>query len=246
MSAAERSRLYEHAPLLDAAGGVIRPGGVALTDRALAFCALAAGARVLDVGCGPAASVAHLRTAHGLDALGLDPSALLLRSGRNRAGALPVIQACGEQLPVAAGRFDAVLAECSLSVMGEPSRALAECRRVLRPDGFLIVSDMYARDAGAATALGQLPVISCLTGAVSEMETIARVAAHGFAVRLWEDHSEALKVFAARLIWAGALPSAFWGELAPCAEGPAIQSAIARSRPGYYLMIAQKSVACEP
>ena len=46
--------MYEHTAIREATGDIIRPGGLALTDRALALCQLPAGARVLDVGCGPA------------------------------------------------------------------------------------------------------------------------------------------------------------------------------------------------
>ena len=48
-----------------------RPGGFELTDRALALARLSAGARVLDVGCGLGASVAHLVDHCGLRAVGL-------------------------------------------------------------------------------------------------------------------------------------------------------------------------------
>ena len=69
----ERVRLYEQSPLLEVAGETIRPGGLELTDRALAYCALPVGSRLLDVGCGPAASSAHLVNHYGFDAIGLDP-----------------------------------------------------------------------------------------------------------------------------------------------------------------------------
>ena len=59
----ERVRLYEQSPILEVAGEAMRPGGLMLTDRALEFCALPIGSRVLDVGCGPAASIEHLRDA---------------------------------------------------------------------------------------------------------------------------------------------------------------------------------------
>ncbi len=41
--------------------------------------------------------------------------------------------------------MDALFAECSLSLLGAAEPAVAEFRRVLRPGGLLVVSDLYAR-----------------------------------------------------------------------------------------------------
>ena len=236
-------RVYEQSPLLEVAGETIRPGGLALTDRALEFCALPIGSRVLDVGCGPAASIEHLRVKYQLNAVGLDPSEMLLRSGRRRDPSLRLIQSPGEYLPIAAGQFDAVLTECSLSVMSDTDRALREFRRVLRSGGYLILSDIYARNPAGLEALQRLPIDSCLCGAVSQGEIIDRVEAAGFKVLMWEDHTKALNVFAARLIWSNGSLQQFWCRATSQADAADIQTAIAQSKPGYYLLIAQKPIA---
>lgn len=233
-------RVYEQAPLLEVAGATIRPGGLALTDRALEFCALPRGARVLDVGCGPAASIEHLRVKHQLNAVGLDPSERLLRLGRRREPSLPLIQSPGEHLPVASEQFDAVLTECSLSVMGNNDRALAEFWRVLRWGGYLILSDVYARNPAGIAALQQLPIDSCLCGMQSQSEISARMVEHGFEIKLWEDHTQALNVFAAQLIWSNGSLQQFWCRATLRPDARDIQTAIAQSKPGYYLLIAQK------
>jgi arsenite methyltransferase len=239
---AARVRVYEQSPLLEVAGETIRPGGLALTDRALEFCALPLGARVLDVGCGPAASIEHLRVQHQLKAVGLDPSELLLRSGRRRDPSVCLIQSPGEHLPIAAGQFDAALAECSLSAMSDTDRVVAELWRVLRPGGYLILSDVYARNPAGMAALQQLPIDSCLGGAVSQTEIVDRIEAAGFEVKLWEDHTQALNIFAARLIWSNGSLQQFWCRATSRADATTTQAAIAQSKPGYYLLIAQKMV----
>ncbi|MBX3082019.1 MAG: class I SAM-dependent methyltransferase [Anaerolineae bacterium] len=241
MGTDERVRVYEQTYTAGMVGETIRPGGVALTDRALAVCKLPSGARVLDIGCGPAASVEHLRDAHGFDVIGLDPSALLLRAGHQRDGTLPLLQARGETLPLASEQIDAVLTECSLSVMRDMDRALAEFWRVLRPDGYLILSDVYARNPDGVAALRLLPIDSCLSGATLQQDVIAHVQAHDFAIRLWEDHTAALKSFMAQLIWAQGSLQQFWCRATASADPTDIQTAIARSKPGYYLLIAQKT-----
>jgi arsenite methyltransferase len=241
MAIDDRVRLYEQSPLWEAAGETIRPGGLALTDRAVEFCALPRGARVLDVGCGPAASIEHLRVQHHLAAVGLDPSEMLLRSGRRRDRAARLIQAPGEYLPIADDQFEAVLTECSLSVMKNSARAVAEFWRVLRSGGYLILSDIYARNPAGIGALQQLPIDSCLCGARSQDEISARVEAAGFKLLLWEDHTTALNAFAAQLIWSNGSLRQFWCRATSRANATAIQIASAQSKPGYYLLIARKS-----
>jgi arsenite methyltransferase len=237
----ERVRLYEQSPILEVAGETIRPGGLALTDRALAYCALPIGSRVLDVGCGPATSIEHLRLEYQFKAVGLDPSLVLLQAGRRRDPGLRLIQSRGEYLPIAARQFDAVLTECSLSVMRDTDRALREFQRVLRAGGYLILSDMYARNAAGLEALQRLPIDSCLCGAVPQAEIIDRVETAGFKVLMWEDHTDALKVFTARLIWSNGSLQQFWCRATSRSDVADIQTAITQSKPGYYLLIAQKT-----
>lgn len=170
-------RLYEGAVLQAVTGGCRRPGGLELTDRALSLTSLARCARVLDVGCGDGLAVEHLARHHGLQATGVDPAAGLLEAGRQRCPGLDLREGRAERLPFPDGAFDAVLAECSLSLAAEPSRAVAECARVLRHDGWLLVSDVCRR---------------------AEVPDRRRMfEEHGFGVVAWEDQSGLL----ARLIW---------------------------------------------
>ena len=53
-------------------GGLIRPGGFAITDRAISFCSFQRGAKILDIGCGSGATVNHLIQNQDFDAFGVD------------------------------------------------------------------------------------------------------------------------------------------------------------------------------
>ena len=228
----EASSVYEDPALREALGDILRPGGLALTDEALAAGKLPPAARVLDVGCGSGLTVAHLRSHHGLAAVGIDTSALLLASGHSRESALPLALAQGERLPIGDGVLDAVLAECSLSLMANVDAALAEFRRVLKPGGRLILADLYARTADGHSRLRQPPV-SCFSGALSRAEVTEKLAEQGFDLMTWQDRSVTLKVLAARLILAGISPAQFWGGTCGDAMGAKVSM-----KPGYYWLVA--------
>jgi ubiquinone/menaquinone biosynthesis C-methylase UbiE len=226
-------------PLDEAGGGVMRPGGLALTARALGYCALDAGARVLDLGCGTGVTVGYLRESLGLQAIGVDASRGALERGLRRE-AHPLVQGSGSDLPLASGSMAAVLAECSLSIMPPGGRILAECWRVLAPGGRLAITDLYAREPRAMALLRSSPV-ACGAGMTTREELETQLEGHGLRVELWEDHSPALAEFAFRLIMAGGSPQMVW--VRPGAsqdEERRVADAVRSARPGYFLLVARK------
>ena len=235
--------IYEQPSLREIGGETIRPGGLALTDEALALCALPPRARVLDVGCGAGATVAHLRTRHHLVAFGLDLSALLLRLHWQGNVAVPRLQAAGERLPIGSGQLDAILAECSLSAMADVDRVLEEFERVLKADGILIVSDVYARNPDGLSALRPRPPGACLSGLWSQTQIAARLQTHGFQLTLWQDRSAALKQLAVQLIMTHGSLQQFWQQTMAADAVPEVQRAMVVARPGYYLLLARKGEA---
>jgi ubiquinone/menaquinone biosynthesis C-methylase UbiE len=213
---------------------------LALTEQALDFCALPAGARVLDVGCGEGLTVQYLQHC-GYCARGVDLSAFLLQVGRQKSPGLPFLQADGTCLPLADGKMDAILTECSLSVLEDVEAALAEFYRLLCQGGYLVVSDLYARNPASLSALQALPLASCLSGAISEAELIAQLAKLGFELALWEDHSEDLRHLAGQLVMSHGSLVEFWrGAAHRGMDALDMQLVIAKARPGYFLLIARK------
>ena len=99
---------------------------------------------------------------------------------------------------------------------------------MLRPGGYLIVSDLYLRrPAGDAHPTGfpeGIPVRGTMTR--DTLETL--LCACGFTPCFWEDHTPLLRELAARLVLSGA-----------SLEG-LCPGAVAGERPGYYLLVAQK------
>lgn len=240
-AAGRECKVYERIALSRGAGEVIRPGGLRLTERALSFCAFPQGARILDIGCGTGVTVEHLIARYGFDAVGIDPSAILTGKGRERNDGTPLIRGRGEALPFPDETMDGVLTECSLSVTGDAEGVVREAHRALKSGGRFIVSDLYARVPENLHELRRLRLQGCLGGAMSMTELIGKLEGCGFGIMICEDHSAALKEFAAQLILSGGALEDFWGR---CGSGGCdsekIRQAVAAARPGYFLLIARK------
>ena len=150
---------WEHPVLRAVAGPTLRPGGVALTWRALELARqltmLPHDALVMDLGCGPGETLALLREG-GMVAMGLDLSASLLDEAQIRNGRMPLIRAdagggdgagadAAPGLPLRTASLDGVFCECVLSVLPQRQGVLTELARVLRPGGVLVWTDLYVR-----------------------------------------------------------------------------------------------------
>lgn len=226
--------IYERMAVYGAVDGFIRPGGLELTKRALSLCVFSPGSRLLDVGCGTGATVEYLVGRHGFAATGVDRSWSMLEMGSARNPLLPLIRAAIENLPFCDGEWDGILAECSLSLTADTGAALRECRRVLKRGGKLILSDVYMNDPQAIPDLGSLHTDCFTSCAFSKNQLMEEIKGCGFKLLAWEDHSEALKHFAARLILANTA-----AESSRCSPmGPWDRF---RAGLGYFLAIAEDS-----
>ena len=171
-----------------ACGGTLRPGGLSLTAEALDLCAFAPGARVLDLACGAGETLKLLR-ARGLEGLGLEASPELAALAREHG---PVLSGDFHGLPLADQSLDGIFCECALSLAERPEAVLAECARVLKSGGRLVISDLV---------LTRTEAVGGPSGATTVPELSSRVERAGFSVIIQRDHSRALKELAARLLW---------------------------------------------
>lgn len=236
----EKRRLFESPAMREATGETIRPGGFLLTDRALEYCSLAPGAKVLDVGCGSGASVEYLARTQHLSAVGVDPSEFLLDLGRRKHPGITLLQGLGENLPFADGEMAAAFAECTLSLM-DSELALPEMNRVLADQGYLVITDVYGRNPQGLAELQALGADSCLRGAHDREVLETDLAANGFEVLIWEDHTNLLKQLMFDIIMTHGSMAAFWLRTSSCTLDPetAVQ-AMRRAKLGYFLLVARK------
>ncbi|MDP4022605.1 class I SAM-dependent methyltransferase [Methylobacterium sp. NEAU 140] len=108
------------------------------------------GAAVLDLGCG-GGHVAFTAAAAGarVTAYDLSPdmlAAVAAEASRRGLTGIETRQGAAESLPFADAAFDAVLTRYSAHHWRDVPAALAEVRRVLRPGGLLVVSDIVAAE----------------------------------------------------------------------------------------------------
>lgn len=107
-------------------------------DAVLSSLSPLGGKRLLDIGCG-AGMFAARAAVHGAVVAGLDASAPLLAIARSRVPDGDFVQGDMGTLPFADHSFDVVTGFNAFQFVASPSGALAEARRVLRPDGHLAV-----------------------------------------------------------------------------------------------------------
>jgi ubiquinone/menaquinone biosynthesis C-methylase UbiE len=111
------------------------------------------GGSVLDVGCGGGQILMALSESRpDLRLVGIDPSATFVRRARSRVAdhdRLQFLEASAADLPFADSSFDVVFSLFSIKHWPDRSAGLAECVRVTRSGGTLIVADLDATSDGS-------------------------------------------------------------------------------------------------
>jgi SAM-dependent methyltransferase len=134
----------------------------------MAACGIAAGERVLDIGCGTGQATRDAaRAAEPGHALGVDLSARMTGLARRLAAGQDIGNASFEQAdaqihPFAAGSFDVAISRTGTMFFGDPAAAFANIGRALRPGGRLVMlawqgpgPNEWIRELGGALAAGR-------------------------------------------------------------------------------------------
>lgn len=140
--------------------GFLSPGGAAEVAEALAGLDLH-GKEVLDIGVGLGGPACALAEAHGAArVVGIDVQESVLAKAaaivRKRGLADRIVlqpAAPGPVLPFPGARFDVVFSKETIVYIDDKAGLFGEAYRVLRPNGWIVISDWYAGDALPAAAL---------------------------------------------------------------------------------------------
>lgn len=113
-------------------------------DEMVALAGLRDGQRVLDVGCGTGNLLRAAGKRHpGVELFGLDPDLKMLARAERKVRRARLDRGFAQELAFPDGSFDVVFSSLMLHHLDVPSKdeMLAEVRRVLRPDGVLVLAD---------------------------------------------------------------------------------------------------------
>jgi len=188
------------------------PGGQEVTLKLLKLAKIEAGKTMIDLGAGSGESVFLLKE-KGFDVTGIDFI--------NQES--PVIKGDMCALDYERESFDAALAECSFSVCGDLSAAIAESARILKIGGKLLISDVFYREV--------VPEKPMFPNAVTIERFKNQVQENGFQVLFFEDISEVLKEYYIESVWKGV--NSLSREEARSLKG---------SKIGYFMMICIKQI----
>lgn len=132
---------------------------------------LPAGARVLDLGCGPGIVAVALARQLGMTVTGVDAYPPFVDRARLRAEAAGVADRCGfeagdlRQALAAGGMHEVVLFGAVGAVLGGPGETVRQLRQLVVPGGYIVLDH-----AVAATAEAALPGYPTAEVAQSELE----------------------------------------------------------------------------
>jgi SAM-dependent methyltransferase len=109
-------------------------------DDIIVMCKINANTRVLDVGCG-ISTVLHFLEG---ERYGIDPLAGEYKRLYSFPEGIDIRRGRGENIPFPDACFDILISSSALDHVSDPSKTVAETRRVLRPGGYLVLYvDVY-------------------------------------------------------------------------------------------------------
>lgn len=235
---------YESKDMNCILGDTLRPGGFELTDKAVEFCRFSKGDRILDIGCGKGATVEHIKRCFGIESYGIDPSSILIGQGKIKNPNLNIMEGKGENIPFENESMNGIFAECTLSLMDDLAKTIGEAYRVLKKDGWFVITDVYAKNPGYINLLRDFSLNSCMRGLHDIKKLKENMERNFFEIKLFEDHTDLLKKIMVDIIFKYGSMSVFWNKAACCDIGgtdcSGFQKVLSKCKVGYFMIIAKK------
>jgi ubiquinone/menaquinone biosynthesis C-methylase UbiE len=131
-----------------------------------------------------------------------------------------------EEIHFPPASFDGIIMECSLSLMADQKKVLSEINRVLKENGRLIITDMYAR--------GEPARLSGALGLLNSMEEITSLLEkQNFVIEHFEDYTKSLQTMWGQMIMDKGSDT-FYNSVG------ANREELKRIKCGYYMIVAGK------
>lgn len=178
-------------------GESFHPGGVQLTHKLATQTLVNRHSTVLDVAAGKCISAHYLADNFGATVYALDCGLSHLNHGKAEStqynqDKVHCIQGDAEHLPIASDSIDVVFCECALCTFDNRENALTEIYRVLKPRGFIAISDVYLNESLPIELNIELNRWLCVSGAFNAIRSQEIVAQGGFYQLRFRDCSEQL------------------------------------------------------
>ncbi|MBS0170427.1 MAG: class I SAM-dependent methyltransferase [Nitrospira sp.] len=132
--------LSDYSPVTEKAGDWVTPEALSMVYTRYRFAAdFCRGRRVLEVACGPGVGLGYLGR-HAETIVGGDLTDALLRQARKHLPrTAPLVQLQAEALPLRSASRDVIVCYEALYFFADAGKFFAECRRVLAPQGYLLL-----------------------------------------------------------------------------------------------------------
>jgi arsenite methyltransferase len=252
------ARAYESPLFSGILGDTLHPGGRRVTARLAELAQIGTGSRILDLACGKGITACFLAQRNGCYVAGIDLSAELISLARDKVHSeklsekVALFVGDGECLPYRDLLFDAVISECSFSLLPNKKAAAIEMKRVLKPGRKLVITDVFLRGEISAELRNKASFVSCIAGAKTIEGYVKLFQQVGFRDPYVEDRSEVLKKVAYQALVSFGSWEAFsaqvWERSTSSLGGRGLsmggklwQSLFRQGRPGYALLAFTKA-----
>lgn len=175
-------------------GESFHPGGLTLTHQLALQSLINRQSVVLDVAAGKCTSAHYLADNFGATTYAIDQGLSNLQVAKtiNQHDKVHIIQADANQLPFASESFDVVLCECALSTFENRGKTLTEMYRVLKPRGFIAISDVFLNEPMPTELHNRLSQWLCIRGALNSKRSQQIIEFGGFGQIRFKDCSAQL------------------------------------------------------
>ncbi len=175
-------------------GDSFHPGGLTLTHQLALQTLINRKSKVLDVAAGKCTSAHYLADNFGATTFVVDQGVANLQAAKAELNhdKIHILQGDATQLPFASESFDVVLCECALSTFNNREKALTEIYRVLKPRGFIAISDVFLNEPMPTDLHNRLSQWLCIRGALNSKRSQEIIEFGGFRQLRFKDVSAQL------------------------------------------------------
>lgn len=101
--------------------------------------------KILDIGCGSGNAVNYLEQ-KGFDVIGIDISQEIIKKGKEKYKNIDIRVMDSHSMNFEDNTFNIISLECSLSIMKDPKLVLSNCKKILKDQGVILLSDFFFKD----------------------------------------------------------------------------------------------------